>query len=435
MNNPLSSERLTTMFRTSPKDEFRIINREGSTIEFKESYNHANMAEYFKTIAAFANNSGGYIIFGVGDKPRRLIGLQEKSLQQFETLRVEEFTQALNEYFSPEIRWDHCTFESHKLSFGVIYIYALVKKPCVCKKHYDANNTKYTLREGDIFYRYGGRSERIKYPELVSILEEQRKQEEQLWMNLFQNAAKIGIDNACLLDFESGKLSGKGGSIFIDSDSLKKIAFIREGEFVETKGAPTLRLIGDVETIGEAKVVVSERTKRVIAAIETADIISGFLQNTTVEEPLEFIKVVCSKQSANYPVYHYVRQSGLSISEVISVISKVPSRNKGKGALIERLQGKMVEQIAISTAGGIAAEKKRHYKAMWMNEQIPEAIEHHNYCLEALKALSEDEIRAHDGYIRTQLLRIFAEIYENASGNLASTLRKAICRVDEVLNS
>ena len=120
MNNPLSSERLTTMFRTSPKDEFRIINREGSTIEFKESYNHANMAEYFKTIAAFANNSGGYIIFGVGDKPRRLIGLQEKSLQQFETLRVEEFTQALNEYFSPEIRWDHCTFESHKLSFGVI---------------------------------------------------------------------------------------------------------------------------------------------------------------------------------------------------------------------------------------------------------------------------------------------------------------------------
>jgi len=103
--------------------------------------------------------------------------------------------------------------------------------------------------------------------------------------------------------------------------------------------------------------------------------------------------------------------------------------------LIERLQGKMVEQTTISTAGGIAAEKKRHYKAMWLNEQIPEAIEDHNYCLEALKALSEDEIRAHDGYIRTQLLRIFAEIYENASGNLASTLRKAICRVDEVLNS
>lgn len=51
------------------------------------------------------------------------------------------------------------------------------------------------------------------------------------------------------------------------------------------------------------------------------------------------------------------------------------------------------------------------------------------------KSLSEDEIRAHDGYIRTQLLRIFVEIYENASGNLASTLRKAICRVDEVLNS
>ena len=62
--NPLSADILTNLFRTSPKDPLRIINREGSTIEFKESYSHANMAQYFKTIAAFANNSGGYIIFG-----------------------------------------------------------------------------------------------------------------------------------------------------------------------------------------------------------------------------------------------------------------------------------------------------------------------------------------------------------------------------------
>lgn len=89
----------------------RIINREGSTIEFKESYSHSGMAQYFKTIAAFANNTGGYIIFGVGDKPRRLIGLKDKNLAQFEDIKVEEFTKNLLEYFSPEIKWDHCTFE------------------------------------------------------------------------------------------------------------------------------------------------------------------------------------------------------------------------------------------------------------------------------------------------------------------------------------
>ena len=39
--NPLSADILTNLFRTSPKDPLRIINREGSTIEFKESYSHA----------------------------------------------------------------------------------------------------------------------------------------------------------------------------------------------------------------------------------------------------------------------------------------------------------------------------------------------------------------------------------------------------------
>ena len=50
------------------------------------------MAQYFKTIAAFANNAGGYIIFGVGDKPRRLLGLRDRNLAQFEELKVQEFT-------------------------------------------------------------------------------------------------------------------------------------------------------------------------------------------------------------------------------------------------------------------------------------------------------------------------------------------------------
>lgn len=35
--NYLSSETLTSIFRTSPKDKSRIINREGITMEFKES--------------------------------------------------------------------------------------------------------------------------------------------------------------------------------------------------------------------------------------------------------------------------------------------------------------------------------------------------------------------------------------------------------------
>ena len=208
MRNALSLENLTGIFRVSSKEPSRIINREGTTIEFKESYNHGNMAQYFKAMAAFANNQGGYILFGIGDKPRRLIGLKDKSLSQFEELKVEDFTKALLDYFSPEIKWEHCTFEFHGMSFGVIYVYPLLHKPCICKKHYDAQNAKYSLKEGDIYYRYGGRSERIRYTELASIIDEARKNEERQWLNFAKRAVRIGVSNAALLDLKSGNLSG-----------------------------------------------------------------------------------------------------------------------------------------------------------------------------------------------------------------------------------
>ena len=218
VNEPLSADKLTGIFRTSPKDPLRIINREGTTIEFKESYSHAGMAQYFKTMAAFANNTGGYIIFGVGDRPRRLLGLKERHLNQFEDLKVEEFTKNLSEYFSPEIKWSHCTFEYKDMSFGVIYTYSLENKPCICKKMYEAQDVKYTLREGDIYYRYGGRSERIHYEELLSIIDANRRIEEQNWIRFIRRAAKIGIENASLLDLGSGELYGKSDSVVIDKD-------------------------------------------------------------------------------------------------------------------------------------------------------------------------------------------------------------------------
>ena len=223
MKDPLSREILTGIFRTSPKDPTRIINREGITIEFKESYNHGSMAQYFKTIAAFANNSGGYILFGVGDKPRRLIGLKDKSLTQFEELCVEEFTKNLLDYFSPEITWEHCTFEYRDMSFGVIYIYPLVRKPCICKKSHDEQNAKYSLKEGDIYYRYKGRSERIRYSELFAIIDESRKNEERQWLNFAKKSIRIGVSNAALLDLKSGHLSGSNGSVIIDGELLKKL--------------------------------------------------------------------------------------------------------------------------------------------------------------------------------------------------------------------
>lgn len=433
MKNALSLENLTGIFRVSSKEPSRIINREGTTIEFKESYNHGNMAQYFKAMAAFANNQGGYILFGIGDKPRHLIGLKDKSLSQFEALKVEDFTKALLYYFSPEIKWEHCTFEFHDMSFGVIYVYPLINKPCICKKHYDAQNAKYSLKEGDIYYRYGGRSERIRYAELASIIDEARKNEERQWLNFAKRAMRIGVSNAALLDLTSGNLSGTNDSVVIDGELLQKLAFIQEGKFVETGGTPTLRLIGDIREISTGKVIVTETAKKVVRAIEPSDIVRAFLENKQVDEPIEYIKRICSATSANYPVYFFITQASMTCSDVLSIVKQTTSRGVAKCKLIERLEGKSIlrEKMPISTTN--AGKQKEKYRQQWLTESVTMPIAQIGYCIEALLYLSNEEIVKHDLYIRSCLLKIYSTEYEQASSIVASYIRKAICRIDEGL--
>lgn len=88
---------------------------------------------------------------------------------------MKEFTKNLCDYFAPEIQWTSATYEFLNKQFGIIYVYELENKPAICKKAYDSKDDKYSLKEGDIYYRYGGRSEKVRYPELNQIIDRQRK--------------------------------------------------------------------------------------------------------------------------------------------------------------------------------------------------------------------------------------------------------------------
>ena len=79
-----------------------LKSRESNTVEFKESFNKANTAKYAKTMAAYANNRGGYIIFGVKDTPRSIIGLKNNN---FDNLNQEQFSEAINSLFAPAVEY------------------------------------------------------------------------------------------------------------------------------------------------------------------------------------------------------------------------------------------------------------------------------------------------------------------------------------------
>ena len=167
-----------------------IIARESKNLEFKEKFNFADIAEYLRIMASFANTIGGYIIFGIKDDPRKFIGVD---FDKFESIKQEKVTTFLLEYFAPEIKWDIGLVEIDVRYIGYIYTYESDIKPVICKKNKDN-----TLKNGEIYYRYKAQTRTIEYAELRKIINEIENKINNRWLNLFKDIAKIGPENAVI---------------------------------------------------------------------------------------------------------------------------------------------------------------------------------------------------------------------------------------------
>lgn len=223
-------------------DKNRLKHRENSQLEFKANFNKADFALYAKTLAAFSNNQGGKIIFGIKDKPREAIGMSNDNFVDFDNKDLSNF---LNEYFSPEIKFETLSILQDNKKFGVIEVVESDNKPIMCIK---TGGKKQEILEGEIYYRYSGRTQKIRYPELKNILEQNLESERQKWKDHIENIAKIGPKNIKMLDLLRGEIdAGNGKKIVVDRELLKNIKFISEGRFVEKDGAPTLKLIGEIQ--------------------------------------------------------------------------------------------------------------------------------------------------------------------------------------------
>ncbi|WP_294345885.1 ATP-binding protein [Prosthecochloris sp.] len=428
---PFSQEDLNEIFKISPSDSERVISRESSSLEFKESFGWASLPKYLKTSAAFANAKGGYIVFGIGNKPHRLGGLSGTHLKLFEDIDPEKMSSHFNEHFAPEIEWTIQEYELQGKVFGLLYIHEAKDKPVVCTK--DAGKE---LKESDIYYRYRGRSERIKYPELRAILEAKRESEQRLWMQHFENIARIGVRDAGIFDLHTGSVTGSGGSFLIDESLLSQLSFIKEGEFSEVKGKPTLKLIGHVEPIAGSIVATSKKQFVKTKGIRTADIVLSALNQENVPEPLEYIKQICFESTAFLPVYYFIKKSGATQDKTVKALERVLSRSTTRGKLIERLKSGKTQELPIPNGSTFAATKKRKYSELLRSNKVSAGLagKELNYCLQAIRGLAADEIKSNSKVIRELLKKWFNKHYASAGGQLADNLRRAICWVDEALN-
>ena len=121
-------------------------------------------------------------------------------------------------------------------------------------------------------------------------------------MDLIQKTGKIGVENAALLDLNNGFLSSQHTKIVVDKDIIEKLKFVKEGHFTEKGGSPTLKLIGDIEGISSAEIILAPSSARRLKAIEPEDITKNFLNNEDIESPFEYIKVALNCSSGFQPI-------------------------------------------------------------------------------------------------------------------------------------
>ena len=429
-NEIFSPNILENIFKKSSTHPDRIISRENKTLEFKETYGWESLlTKHLRTCAAFANTKGGYIVFGVKNNPRILVGLQGKKLTQFQELDPERLSDTFNTYFAPEISFELYEHIIDGKTFGILYIFTSKNKPIVCCKAANAGD----LREGDIFYRYGGRTERIKYPELRGLLDKNRAHEQNLWMRHLKTIANAGVRNIGIFDLNSGIVSGSGDSFVIDESLLEQVSFIKEGEFVEQEGAPTLKLIGEVRSTTSSVIQVGSKKIKTPTAITEKDILDAFLIQKLTGESDEYIRKMATENSCYLPIYYYIACAHISKEDAIRVIKSLQNSGSAK-RLVSRLEKCSTQYSAIPTAGLKAAKSKREYREKLLAHQVDiNTLGDFSYFLQSVRGLRAEEILEMKSYVLGILKNILDAQYANASSTLKDNLRKAICWVDEAL--
>lgn len=283
-----------------------LFHREGQTLEFKEQYNFAGLAEYFRDFAAFSNNKGGYLVFGVTDSPRVATGISKKSLNAFNKIDPERISGFLLDIFSSSISWEQAAFEFKGKHFGVFKIAVADVKPVIARKDEGKDQA---IRNGDIYFRYGGRTQRIQSAELESIINRRIEQTNKDWIS---HVKAIGVDGprgSIVLKSEKSLTESNKARLVVDEGLAQKLKFIKEGEFDEKDGAITLKVVGDVvpvDTVEIEKVVKENLFKSYpLSAMELVGEVVKRAPGTKQAAIWNAIAANDLKRNTDYSVYNF----------------------------------------------------------------------------------------------------------------------------------
>ena len=453
--NRFDKETIDWILKIRDGTENTLVRRESTKLEFKKNFNSASLCEYGKILLSMANNKGGHIVFGVTDeKPHKLIGM---SNDNFENIDPREISDTFDSHFSPMLNWDHHIEARDCGKIGFLYVESSREKPVMCVKP----GRRGEYKEGDIYYRYGGKTSAIKSPDLQRIIRARIDNENERWQHLLKNIAKVSPSKVSLLNEESGEFIGDKNVVLVDDKILSKMKFIREGEFNETKGAPAYKMVSDIQDI-RGTTIIKEKIS-IPKLIHREDIINSFW-----EEKCEYPKMYLEKfpdENTHYlPFWFLIKISDLSIAEVETIWKKLKHANGFiRNKLIDRLRSENVDILRIGKILNLNGNnyvmnineydnKLQECKSLNPEKTRSDLIMERSFifslinngCLkhftkafirskyriifEAISNLEKDKIIENKGQIYSTMREIY-KIQEDSTN-----LRKCICYIDCMLN-
>ncbi len=405
--------------RFEKRGDGRWYLRDGETArqECKGTFDPAKLNLIIKAIAALANNAGGFIFLGVSNSGCRVEGLDNDAFLNMDIVRI---TDKAKTYLTPTPIFYKEQINLGRKKVGVIRVEKYPDPPIIVCKDGDG------LEDGSILFRYPGQSSRIKYGDLLAMLRERDKRAQQHLLVAASKVSSVGTDNALILDTKSNTLDAGDKTIVIDKALSDQLKFIREGEFDETEGAPTLRLIGDVKAISDAEV---ERIHIVRENITTDAVLRNFLKAEPVEEPLQYLLHSVHSQRKWLPLFYYLHLSRITVEQAVERLKKenatYPSQQK---IAVDRLLG-VVSAFKLNV--GKPRTLLDEFKSGTIN--FPSNEKEDNAFILAVQGLPDDFSNA-DSF-RALLFTVLERAQDNTPQhrNRRSAIFHAACRIDEML--
>ncbi|QEX19484.1 hypothetical protein FRZ44_47980 [Hypericibacter terrae] len=418
-DTPWSHNRIAKCFAKGSDGVWRLVVKESDHFECKASFGFKYQGKWLRAIAALANNDGGYIFFGVNDKDVKgpkgedlsyaVVGLDNN---EFASADPADLATRVKSMFDPTPAIQIAVAKIGEKNVGVLYVHRHDSRPVIATKQ-DGD-----IKEGDIFYRYPGQSSRIKYSDLRAMLDARDAEARTQILPMVERLLQLGPTRSMITDLDEGIMADGKRTIQIDQNLIEKLTFIKEGQFSETDGAPTLRLIGEVQPIDG-----TSKAKQHLGVLTRADFLAAFLDQAKPDDPKEYIRFALEvATNERLPLHYFSRLAKLDNEGLMEFINNTNGPSARKKKCIKWLKPNAAYQAAVGKPKGILAEI---IAGKLPTISTPTEASHAAQAILALPSSATFEI----GSILTLLKRCLVVA---GTTSAISFVRRAICRVDEL---